>query len=45
MIRASSEHKPLSDFGVIEGEGHVAVPGQSKLVGVLQRRRGRSGGT
>lgn len=30
----------LSDFCVIERKAHVAVPGQSELVGLLQHRRG-----
>lgn len=31
----SSASVPFPDFGVVKGKGHVAVPGQSKLIGLL----------
>lgn len=44
-VNLYSEYKPLSDFGVVKGKAHMAVPGESKLIGHLERCRGHSWGT
>lgn len=36
FIHYSPDYLPLSDFGVVKSEAHVAVPAQSELMGLLQ---------